>query len=141
MHQRKGKKTRIIILILLFFFLTTYNYNNIVSHSLKLSKLNLKKDNLVEENIKNQIVNHLQYKSLFFLKKKNVKDIISASNWVESFKIKKSYPNKIIIIFNELLPVAYYSNQENNYLINSEYFNSNKIYDKKIMVIKSFRIL
>ena len=92
-----------------------------------MSRLNLAKDNLIEENIKNQIIKELQNKSLFFLKK-NVKDILSNSNWIESFKIKKSYPNKIIIILNELLPVAFYSNQGNNYLINSEYINSNKIY-------------
>lgn len=131
MLRPKGKKTKIIILIFLFFLLTTYNNNNINFPFFKIEQIEFKESNLVEENIKNQIVNQLQYKSLFFLNKKNVKDIISASNWVESFKIKKSYPNKIIIIFNELSPIAYYSNQENDYLINSEYFNSNKIYDKK----------
>ena len=57
-------------------------------------------------------------------------------------KIKKSYPNKIIIILNELLPVAFYSNQGNNYLINSEYINSNKIYIKKIIdLLKSQEII
>ena len=133
MHQPKGKKIRIIILILLFFFLTTYNYNqNIVFPFFKIEQIEFRGDNLIEENIKNQIIKELQNKSLFFLKKKNFKNILSNSNWIESFKIKKSYPNKIIIIFNELLPVAFYSNQGNNYLINSEYINSNKIYSKEI---------
>ena len=132
MHQPKGKKIRIIILILLFFFLTTYNYNqNIVFPFFKIEQIEFRGDNLIEENIKNQIIKELQNKSLFFLKKKNLKNILSNSNWIESFKIKKSYPNKIIIILNELLPVAFYSNQGNNYLINSEYINSNKIYSKK----------
>ena len=132
MHQPKGKKIRIIILILLFFFLTTYNYNqNIVFPFFKIEQIEFRGDNLIEENIKNQIIKELQNKSLFFLKKKNFKNILSNSNWIESFKIKKSYPNKIIIIFNELLPIAFYSNQGNNYLINSEYINSNKIYSKE----------
>ena len=132
MHQPKGKKIRIIILILLFFFLTTYNYNqNIVFPFFKIEQIEFRGDNLIEENIKNQIIKELQNKSLFFLKKKNLKNILSNSNWIESFKIKKSYPNKIIIILNELLPVAFYSNQGNNYLINSEYINSNKIYSKE----------
>ncbi len=132
MHQLKGKKIRIIILILLFFFLTTYNYNqNIVFPFFKIEQIEFRGDNLIEENIKNQIIKELKNKSLFFLKKKNFKNILSNSNWIESFKIKKSYPNKIIIIFNELLPIAFYSNQGNNYLINSEYINSNKIYSKE----------
>ena len=132
MHQPKGKKKRIIILILLFFFLTTYNYNNnIIFPFFKIEQIEFSGDNLIEENIKNQIINKLQNKSLFFLKKNNVKDLLSNSNWIESFKIKKSYPNKITIILNELLPVAFYSNQGNNYLINSEYINSNKIYSKE----------
>lgn len=132
MHQPKGKKKRIIILILLFFFLTTYNYNNnIIFPFFKIEQIEFSGDNLIEENIKNQIIKKLQNKSLFFLKKNNVKDLLSNSNWIESFKIKKSYPNKITIILNELLPVAFYSNQGNNYLINSEYINSNKIYSKE----------
>ena len=132
MHQLKGKKKRIIILILLFFFLTTYNYNNnIIFPFFKIEQIEFRSDNLFEENIKNQIIKELQNKSLFFLKKNNVKDLLSNSNWIESFKIKKSYPNKITIILNELLPVAFYSNQGNNYLINSEYINSNKIYSEE----------
>lgn len=132
MHQPKGKKIRIIILILLFFFLTTYNYNqNIVFPFFKIEQIEFRGDNLIEENIKNQIIKELQNKSLFFLKKKNLKNILSNSNWIESFKIKKSYPNKIIIILNELSPIGFYSNQGNNYLINSEYINSNKIYSKE----------
>tara|TARA_B100000886_G_scaffold151517_1_gene103081 strand:+ start:28764 stop:29444 length:681 start_codon:yes stop_codon:yes gene_type:complete len=132
MHQLKGKKKRIIILILLFFFLTTYNYNNnIIFPFFKIEQIEFRGDNLIEENIKNQIVKELQNKSLFFLKKNNFKNILSNSNWIESFKIKKSYPNKITIILNELSPVAFYSNQGNNYLINSEYINSKKIYNKE----------
>ncbi len=130
MLRPKGK-TKIIILIFLFFLLTTYNNDNINFPFFKIEQIEFKESNLVEENIKNQIVNQFKYKSLFFLNKKNVNNVISASSWVESFKIKKLYPNKIIIIFNELSPIGYYSYQENDYLINSEYFNSNKIYDKK----------
>ncbi len=71
MHQLKGKKKRIIILILLFFFLTTYNYNNnIIFPFFKIEQIEFRGDNLIEENIKNQIVKELQNKSLFFLKKK-----------------------------------------------------------------------
>ena len=132
MHQLKGKKKRIIILILLFFFLTTYNYNNnIIFPFFKIEQIEFRGDNLIEENIKSQIIKELKYKSLFFIKKNNFKNLISKSNWIESFKIKKSYPNKIIIILNELSPVAFYSNQGNYYLINSEYVNSKKIYIKK----------
>ena len=132
MHQLKGKKKRIVILIILFFFLTTYNYNNnIIFPFFKIEQIEFRGDNLIEENIKSQIMKELKYKSLLFIKKNNFKNLISKSNWIESFKIKKSYPNKIIIILNELTPVAFYSNQGNNYLINSEYFNSKKIYSKK----------
>ena len=132
MHQLKGKKKRIVTFILLFFFLTTYNYNdNIIFPFFKIEQIEFRGDNLIEENIKNQIIKELQNKSLFFLKKNNVKDLLSNSNWIESFKIKKSYPNKIIIILNELSPIGFYSNQGNNYLINSKYLNSKKIYSKK----------
>ena len=124
MHQPKGKKKRIIILILLFFFLTTYNYNNnIIFPFFKIEQIEFSGDNLIEENIKNQIIKKLQNKSLFFLKKNNVKDLLSNSNWIESFKIKKSYPNKITIILNELLPVAFYSNQGNNYFFKFKWSN------------------
>ena len=135
MHQPKGKKNKNYNFNTFILFLTTYNYNqNINFPFFKIEQIEFRGDNLIEENIKNQIIKELQNKSLFFFKKKNLKNILSNSNWIESFKIKKSYPNKIIIILNELLPVAFYSNQGNNYLINSEYINSNKIYSKKIIV-------
>ena len=132
MRRLKGKKKRIAILILLFFFLTTYNYNNnIIFPFFKIEQIEFKGSNLTEENLKSQIIRELQYKSLFFLNKNNFKNLMSNSYWIKSYKIKKSYPNKIIIILNELSPIAFYSNQKNDYLINSEYVNSNKIYNKK----------
>ena len=71
MHQLKGKKKRIVTFILLFFFLTTYNYNdNIIFPFFKIEQIEFRGDNLIEENIKSQIIKELQYKSLFFLKKK-----------------------------------------------------------------------
>ena len=83
MHQPKlrNKNYNFNTLILL----TTYNYNqNIVFPFFKIEQIEFRGDNLIEENIKNQIIKELQNKSLFF--KKKFKNILSNSNWMKVSK-------------------------------------------------------
>ena len=96
MHQRINKK--ILIYLFIFFSLGTYNKQ-------EFSKLSLPKiDNYnitgLSESKNKQIYKellNLQNKSLFFLKKKEVKEIIDKHKIVERFFVFKNYPSNLSI--------------------------------------------
>ena len=52
----------------------------------------------------------IRNKNLVFLKGKDFDDLFSNVNFINSVKIKKIYPNKIIITLIEDLPIGVYSN-------------------------------
>ena len=51
---------------------------------------------------------------------------------MDSYKIKKKYPNTILIILNELKPIAIYSKDNLSYLVNNNYTLTKKIINTQI---------
>ena len=64
--------------------------------------------------IKNEF-SFLYEKNLFFLKNKNIKKKLKQNSFVDSFEIKKIYPNKIIIKIFEKKPVAILQKKRKKY--------------------------
>jgi cell division protein FtsQ len=97
MLQSIDKKNRIVIYILILFLLSTIsnksneskkNFNNI--NSIDVSGLS-KNNNLKITDKLNQSL----YKSIFFLKKEDIKKILSKYNLIESYTVKKIYPSEV----------------------------------------------
>jgi cell division protein FtsQ len=97
MLQSIDKKNRIIIYILILFLLSTISnksnelkkkFNNISS----INVSGLSKNNNLKITDK---LNQSLYKSIFFLKKENIKKILSKYNLIESYTVKKIYPSEI----------------------------------------------
>tara|TARA_Y100000590_G_scaffold439921_1_gene564639 strand:- start:2554 stop:3249 length:696 start_codon:yes stop_codon:yes gene_type:complete len=100
MLQSKGKKQRILFYLFLFIFLSTQITKNQKMESFFQSGIN---DIQVfglsnEKNL--EVVNSLKsllFKNIFFINKQNFIDILSQNNLIETFHIKKTYPNKILV--------------------------------------------
>ena len=110
-------KKRIVIALVLFLLLTTINPQNKVS----ISKFNLK-EIIIENNflIKDKDINNLlkpiYEKNLILLRNSEIENMLMQNNLIESFKIKKIYPDKIKIEIFEKRPIAILINKKKNFI-------------------------
>ncbi len=107
-------KKRLSIALILFLLLSTYNIQNNFSFN---SNLNIK-DVIVENNsiietieIKNQL-KFLYKTNLFTLQTKEIELNLKNIDFIESFEIKKIFPNKIKIKIFEKKPIAILQNKK-----------------------------
>ena len=91
-------KKRILIAISLLILLTTITSQK----KIVISKLNVKKINiennffLKDEDIKKLLIS-VYNKNLFFLKSTEIQKELTKNSFIESYKIKKKYPNTLNI--------------------------------------------
>lgn len=128
MIQVSKGKAKILLLLLIFLLFTTYNLNiKINLPFFKIKNIDFRNQLYLEENIKSDIINNFTNKSLINFSKKNLNKYFEKSKWVDSYKLKKKYPNTILIILNEYKPIAIYSKDNLNYLVNNNYTLTKKI--------------
>ena len=114
-------KKRIVIAIALLISLST-----IVSHQ----KLKISKFNLTEINIKNNflisdkeikdLILPIYNKNLIFLNNDEIKQALEVSTFIESFKIKKKYPDTLEIKIFEKKPIAILLDKKKKYLLSDK---------------------
>ena len=100
-------KKRLIIAIALLMLLTTYNPQNIF-FNLKFNITEIVIENnyiLKEDEIKKDLV-YLYNSDLFFLNVNNIEKLLLKHSLIQSFEIKKIYPNKLKIKIFEKKPIA-----------------------------------
>ena len=107
-------KKRIFFGLILILVLSTYSLHN---NSNFTSKYDIKKVIIENNSIidKKEIENKLFFlyeKNLFFLKTLDIETKLKEFNFIESFKIKKIYPNIIKIKISEKKPIAVIQNKK-----------------------------
>jgi len=128
MIQVSKGKAKICLLLLIFLLFTTYNLNiKINLPFFKIKNIDFRNQLYLEENIKSNIIDNVTNKSLINLSKKNLNKYFEKSKWVNSYKLKKKYPNTILIILNEHKPIAIYSKDNLSYLVNNNYILTKNI--------------
>ena len=128
MIQVSKGKAKICLLLLIFLLFTTYNLNiKINLPFFKIKNIDFRNQLYLEENIKSDIIDNFTNKSLINLSKKNLNKHFEKSKWVDSYKLKKKYPNTILIILNEHKPIAIYSKDNLSYLVNNNYILTKNI--------------
>ncbi len=121
-----NKKLLVALSLLLIF--STYNFKN---DNLK-NTLNIK-DILVDNNkilTKNEVETELSFlldKNLFALNSLNIQDELKKNSFIESFEIKKIYPNTLKVKVFEKIPIAIIQDKKNKYLYSDN--NELIIYD------------
>jgi len=114
-------KKQTIIAFVLFTLLTTVTFQE----KLKISKFNLKEikieNNLVlkEKYIKNLLL-PIYNKNLIFLKDVEVKELLMQNTFIESFIIKKKYPNVLKIKIFEKKPIAILQNKKKKFYLSKK---------------------
>jgi len=118
MHQRKSKK--ILIYFFLFLIIGSLNNKNLININFaKINEISVKglddKNNLeLMENLK-----FLKLNNLFFLKKKDITDIINSNNLVENYSVYKKYPSTINIEIDKAKFLAQLKKDNKLYLLGS----------------------
>ena len=107
-------KKRIFFGLILILVLSTYSLHN---NSNFTSKYDIKKVIIENNSIidKKEIENKLFFlyeKNLFFLKTLDIETKLKEFNFIESFEIKKIYPNIIKIKISEKKPIAVIQNKK-----------------------------
>ena len=101
-------KNRFLIALLLLLILSTYKIQNDFNNNSKFNIKNVEIENNVilnEKDIKANLT-FLYETNFFFLKSNDIKKNLKEIDLIESFKIKKIYPNKIKIKIFEKKPIA-----------------------------------
>ena len=100
-------KKRLIIAVALLVLLTTIN----TKQEIIISKFNIKEiriDNnfILKEKELKKTLSQIYDKNLIFLSNNEIEKSLKKNNFIESFKIKKIYPNTLKIKIYEKKPIA-----------------------------------
>tara|TARA_B100000575_G_scaffold194217_1_gene156893 strand:+ start:2382 stop:3038 length:657 start_codon:yes stop_codon:yes gene_type:complete len=100
-------KIKLVIALALLLFFSTYNPKNLsFGNKFKLNKIDIENNFIVsEKKIKSDLA-FLYNTSLFLLDSSSIEKELKKISFIESFKIKKIYPNKLKIIIYEKKPIA-----------------------------------
>ena len=116
---------RIILLILALIILSTFNpikNNSDLENKdsiFKIKNIKITNNHLVDgEEIKKNL-NSIYNKNIFFLKKEDIKQLISKVDFLYKIEVKKVYPDTILIKIFETKPVAIVFKNQTKYLLDS----------------------
>ena len=101
-------KKRFLIALLLLILFSTYNiqFNSNFFSKFYIQKIAIENNKITkEENINNKL-SFLKQSNIFLLDKKKIERKLKEIQFIDSFQIKKVYPNKIIIKITEKKPIA-----------------------------------
>ena len=114
------KQNKIFLWIIFFLFLTTYNFdftNNSFAPIFKIENIEIEGLELSNENEIKKKFNKLKNKSIIFIDNENLKNIINNTQFIDSFTLKKIYPNTIKIYIKESKPIAFFIKDKKKYFL------------------------
>jgi len=109
-------------LIIFFIFLTTYTpkFNFIKSSNFNIKKIKIDNNSILESDEIRKKLNFLYKENLFFLNTEDVAENLKNETFIESFSIKKIYPNTLKLIIIEKKPVAVLQNKKKKFYISDK---------------------
>ena len=100
-------KKQLIIAIALLVLLTSYKPQNFLFNlKFNIEEIVLENNFILKEDVIKKDLAYLYDKNLFFLNVNNIKKLLLKYNFIQSFEIKKIYPNRLKIKIFEKKPVA-----------------------------------
>ena len=101
-------KKRLIIGLLLLFLFSTYNikFNKTFFSNLQIKKITIENNKIIKDKEIKEKLSFLYETNFFFLRTKKIEKKLREIQFIESFQIKKIYPNNLIIKITEKKPIA-----------------------------------
>lgn len=111
-------KKRLVISITLLIFLTTITFQQkIVISKFNLKKIQIENNFFVLEKDIQKLLSQFLNKNIIFLKNSEIEKALLANNFIESFDIKKKYPDTLKVRIYEKKPIAILINKKKKYYI------------------------
>lgn len=114
-------KKRIIIALILLISLTTITFDQKIIFSIfSLKKITIENNYLLKENDIKKSLKPIYDKNLLKLNNKEIKKILLQNSLIDSFKIKKKYPNTLEIEIFEKKPIAILFDKKKKFYISEK---------------------
>jgi cell division protein FtsQ len=115
-------KKSVLWLIIFFVLLTSYIPKfSIISHlDLNIKKIIIENNLVLTASEINKKLTFLYKENLFFLKAKDIEKKLKSLPFIESFSIKKIYPNKMKLLIVEKKPIAILQDKKENFYISNK---------------------
>ena len=115
-------KKSLLGLIILFILLTTYTpkFNFIINSNLHIQKIKIENNSILESDKIKKNLSFLYNENLFFLNIKDIEKNLKSETFIESFSIKKIYPNTLKLIIVEKKPIAVLQNKKKKFYISNK---------------------
>ena len=109
-------------LIVLFIFLTTYTpkFDFIIGSDFSIQKIEIEGNSILNSDEIIQNLNFLYRENLFFLNLKDIEKNLKNETFIESFSLKKIYPNILKIIIVEKKPIVVVRNKKKKFYISDK---------------------
>ena len=114
-------KKKIVIALILLIILSTYKPEKLfLSSKFKIKQIKIENNSILKERDIKKNLAHLYEKNIFIIDTQNILNILKKNTFIESFEIKKIYPNKIIIKIYEKKPIAILEYKKQKFYINQK---------------------
>ena len=111
-------KKRLIIAFALLLLFSTYKPQKLfLSDKFNIEEIKIENNFVLNDKEIKKDLAFLYNKNLIFLKISNVVKILKKNNFIDSFEIKKIYPNKLKIKIYEKKPIAILQNKDKKFYI------------------------
>ena len=109
-------------LIILFIFLTTYTpkFDFIIGSDFSIQTIKIEGNSILNSDEIIQKINFLYRENLFFLNLKDIEKKLKNETFIESFSLKKIYPNILKIIIVEKKPIVVLQNKKKKFYISDK---------------------
>ncbi len=142
-------KKRLIIALLLFLLLTTItSQHKIITSKFDLANIEIEDNFLLKDKDIKKLLDPILHKNLIFLNNSQVAEALTKSDLIESFSIKKKYPNTLRLKIVERKPIAILVNKKKKFYVSEKIdlidFKNIKVYENLPYVFGSkneFKIL
>ena len=110
-------KNRFLIALVLLVLFSTYSSKEIFKSKLifKVQEILVENNKYIETNEIKKELSFLFNSNLFLLKNKDISENLKDDTFIESFEIKRIYPNKLKIKIYEKKPIAILQNKKKKY--------------------------
>ena len=100
-------KKRLVIAFALFILFSTYKPQKVfISNKFNIKEIKIENNVILKDIDIKKNINFLYKENLFFLKNRSIEENLKKLTFIESFEIKKIYPNKLKIKIFERKPIA-----------------------------------
>ena len=115
-------KKSLIGLIILFILLTTYTpkFNFIINSNLYIQEIKIENNSIIEADKIKKKLSFLYKENLFLLKVRDIEENLKSETFIESFSIKKIYPDVLKLIIVEKKPIAVLQNKKKKFYISNK---------------------